>query len=146
LTIDATTMTAASAMTAIGRRLARRTGTVSTRNGGDVMATVCVWLSTLAGSRSGRRGTWMVGARYRPDSPTPASLASGSRAPGRWPRLRTQCSALLVGWDTHRGGRGQVATNAAGHRWSARSDSPRTNTVLSAPSRLGRTGRRPCTG
>src|ERR1035437_7128131 len=91
-------MTAASAMTAIGRRLARRTGTGSTRNGGDVMATVCVWLSTLAGSRSGRRGAWMVGARYHPDSPTPASLASGwegaLRPPGSRPLIVASAPCL----------------------------------------------------
>jgi hypothetical protein len=102
-------------MTAIGRRLARRTGTVSTRNGGDVMATVCVWLSTLAGSRSGRPVAWMVGARYHPDSPTPARVASGWKAPyGRPPALhRAPRSARGMGRAP--GDRGQVATDVANH-------------------------------
>src|SRR5664280_1798865 len=121
LTIDATSMTAASAMTAIGRRLARRTGTVSTRNGGDVMATVCVWLSTLAGSRSGRRGAWMVGARYHPDSPTSARVASGWKAPyGRPGAVRSSSRRRPVRAPGSNMSHPQKGVRSSRRRWTAR--------------------------
>src|SRR5664280_3369488 len=105
-------MTAASAMTAIGRRLARRTGTGSTRNGGDVMATVCVWLSTLEvpDPGGGAPGWWAHGT-----TPTALHLPAwlqGGRRPTAGPRLCTGRPAPLAGWDAHR------ATGARSRRTS----------------------------
>src|SRR5664280_1369045 len=140
LTIDATSMTAASAMTAIGRRLARRTGTGSTRNGGDVMATVCVWLSTLEvpDPGGGAPGWWAHGT-----TPTALHLPAwlqGGRRPTAGPRLCTGRPALLAGWDPHRGGRGQVATDVANHLRLRPSWQPCARSVSHAARLLGPTG------
>src|ERR1035437_6743626 len=113
-------MTAASAMTAIGRRLARRTGTGSTRNGGDVMATVCVWLSTLEvpDPGGGAPGWWAHGT-----TPTALHLPEwlqGGKAPyGRPGAVRSSSRRRRVrapsyNMSHHKKGRAEQSTSVDG--------------------------------